>query len=133
AAYARALEHLYRLNLLPVVSGLKCQTHPDLYDRLVSCGVQPEYPRPPAPSRRRMLAALVVMLAPLPFITGTFPAAIGTLADNDMSSDAAIYHLMLLPGDEAWCLNRLGNNRNDAGQFNDAAVFFQAASAIDRA
>jgi Zn-dependent protease with chaperone function len=133
AAYARALEHLYRLNLLPVVTGLKCQTHPELYDRMVACGVQPEYPRPPAPSRRRGMAALVVMFLPIPFVMGTFPFVVDALADRAVSTEASIHRLLILPIDEAWCLDQLGRIRDEAGKPEDAAVFFQAASAINRA
>lgn len=50
SAYARGLETIYRLNRMPVVqrkSGLN--THPDLYDRMVAAGVNPDYPRPDPP------------------------------------------------------------------------------------
>ncbi|MDB6006757.1 MAG: hypothetical protein JWR15_3744 [Prosthecobacter sp.] len=45
--YARALERIGEANLLPVVMSGK-GTHPNLYDRMVAAGVQPDYPRPPA-------------------------------------------------------------------------------------
>ena len=48
--YARALEKLCQENQTPVASG-GGGTHPDLYDRLVAAGVQPDYPRPKAPER----------------------------------------------------------------------------------
>jgi Zn-dependent protease with chaperone function len=47
--YARALEKIYAANLVPVVVASKRMTHPELYDRLVEAGAQPEYPRPAAP------------------------------------------------------------------------------------
>jgi Zn-dependent protease with chaperone function len=49
-AYARALEKLYMLNLIPAVLPRKRRTHPDLYDRMVSAGLTPDFerPRPPA-------------------------------------------------------------------------------------
>ena len=46
-AYAKALEHIYRNNLLPAVLPRKAaRTHPDLYDRMLAAGVTPDYPRP---------------------------------------------------------------------------------------
>lgn len=48
-AYAQALEKLYEINLIPAVLS-ENQTHPDLYDRLRNCGVEPAFPRPHAPN-----------------------------------------------------------------------------------
>ncbi len=49
AVYARALEKIYAANLIPA-SGLgRGQTHPDLYDRMLSAGLQPDFPRPKKP------------------------------------------------------------------------------------
>jgi beta-lactamase regulating signal transducer with metallopeptidase domain len=45
-AYARALEKIYRENLLPAVNTNNQQTHPHLYDRLLAAGITPAYPRP---------------------------------------------------------------------------------------
>jgi hypothetical protein len=36
---------LYEENLIPAVMAQR-RTHPDLYDRLIAAGVQPDYPRP---------------------------------------------------------------------------------------
>ena len=47
-AYAAALEKLYQSNQLPA-AGVKNSTHPDLYDRLLTAGVTPSYPRPAKP------------------------------------------------------------------------------------
>lgn len=47
--YARALEALYRFNRAPAVIGRG--PHPDLYDRMVSAGVEPDWPKPEPPSR----------------------------------------------------------------------------------
>jgi Zn-dependent protease with chaperone function len=45
--YASALSRIYEANLMPaVMPKKKARTHPDLYDRLVAAGAQPEYPRP---------------------------------------------------------------------------------------
>lgn len=48
--YARALETLYRVNQMPAVMRGSTQ-HPHLYDRMLSAGVTPDYPRPRPPGR----------------------------------------------------------------------------------
>ena len=60
--YARALERLYEVNLLPAVMRPKRLTHPHLYDRLVAAQQIPDYPRPkpPSPWSTRMVLAIVV-------------------------------------------------------------------------
>jgi Zn-dependent protease with chaperone function len=60
--YARALEHLYRLNLMPAVMRQKRATHPHLYDRLLAAQIVPQYPRPRPPSLLRPWGALLAML-----------------------------------------------------------------------
>lgn len=49
--YARALEKLYRENLLPAVNINNRQTHPHLYDRMVAAGLTPDFARPRRPAR----------------------------------------------------------------------------------
>ncbi|HEX7654623.1 MAG TPA: M48 family metalloprotease [Verrucomicrobiae bacterium] len=48
--YARALEKLYQANHSPAVNITTNSTHPHLYDRLISAGITPEYPRPAKPN-----------------------------------------------------------------------------------
>jgi Zn-dependent protease with chaperone function len=59
--YAKALEHIYELNLIPAVTRQKMSTHPHLYDRLVAAGMNPAYPRPRPPTLWRAAIAVVVM------------------------------------------------------------------------
>lgn len=47
-SYARALARLYEANQIPAVM-TKRQIHPHLYDRMISSGVTPDFPRPEAP------------------------------------------------------------------------------------
>jgi Zn-dependent protease with chaperone function len=44
--YALALLKLYRDQLAPAVNPKQQLTHPDLYDRLLSAGLEPDFPRP---------------------------------------------------------------------------------------
>jgi tetratricopeptide (TPR) repeat protein len=60
--YARALEKLYQANLMPVVLAGKRHVHPHLYDRLVTAGVTPTYPRPRKPSMLWSVISVYVAL-----------------------------------------------------------------------
>lgn len=55
-AFARALERLHQDNLLPATMPQKQVTHPDLYDRLLAAGIQPDYQRPGRPARNAWYA-----------------------------------------------------------------------------
>ena len=70
--YARALARLYEDNLIPAVLPRRRRTHPDLYDRLLAAGVQPDFPRPAAPASNAvhgvLLAVLLGVLVALTFI-----------------------------------------------------------------
>ena len=48
-SYARALEKLYHINLIPAVMPSHGQIHPHLYDRMLAAGVTPNFPRPKPP------------------------------------------------------------------------------------
>ncbi len=60
--YARALARLYEDNLIPAVLPSRGRTHPDLYDRLLAVGVQPDFPRPTAPSSNTVHGVLLCVL-----------------------------------------------------------------------
>ena len=61
ATYARALERIYQINLIPAVMSGRRRIHPHLYDRMLAAGVTPDYPRPLPP--RRFTAATWIQLA----------------------------------------------------------------------
>lgn len=60
--YAKTLEKVYRLNMLPAVNNNRKSPHPDLYDRMKDAGVSPDYLRPKPPSRFLTSIALLVSL-----------------------------------------------------------------------
>lgn len=65
--YMSAMVKLHELNLQPAVMPGK-QTHPDLYDRLLAAGIQPDFARPLAPSARKPIwIALGMSVAGLVF------------------------------------------------------------------
>lgn len=66
--YGRALEKLYRENLVPAVNASNRRAHPHLYDRLLAAGVTPDYPKPLPPrgqswTSRLMFAFLFIIPA----------------------------------------------------------------------
>jgi Zn-dependent protease with chaperone function len=63
--YMRSMIKLHEANMLPAVMA-GAQSHPHLYDRLLAGGIQPDFPRPLAPSRTKpLLAALAATIATL--------------------------------------------------------------------
>jgi len=63
AIYARALEKICEANQTPAVLGGRFQrTHADLYDRMASAGVTPDYPRPKKPGRYHWSSAALLIL-----------------------------------------------------------------------
>ena len=75
ACYARGLEKIYRLNLVPAVMGRISPTHPDLYDRMLAAGVEPDYKRPPRPSRTFGIVTKLLFFVLL--VVGLFITEIG--------------------------------------------------------
>lgn len=61
--YAKALEALYRAGKIPAVMQGKHQTHPHLYDRMITAGVTPDYARPAAPARFTLPSLLCLFVA----------------------------------------------------------------------
>lgn len=61
--YARALEKIYEANQIPAVMPGNRMVHPHLYDRMVSAGVTPDYPRPAPPARWSGVAWACLVIA----------------------------------------------------------------------
>lgn len=84
--YARALTRIYEANLMPAVMPKKRRlTHPDLYDRLVAVGSQPEYPRPApakATSYAGMFYSVALGLLMVPTLTKYFDKEVRNPAPN---------------------------------------------------
>lgn len=58
ALYAETLMKIYRLNGMPAVMPTDRMVHPHLYDRMLAAGVEPDFPRPARPSRKRTSVAV---------------------------------------------------------------------------
>jgi Zn-dependent protease with chaperone function len=61
-SYARALELITHVNLIPAVLGSRRNVHPDLYDRMLQAGVTPDFPRPARPPQWAHVLGLVGLL-----------------------------------------------------------------------
>ncbi len=74
--YKGALIKLHEANLAPAVMP-GSQTHPHLYDRLLAGGIQPDFPRPAAPSRSKPLLALAVVTITTLLLIGAMLMTVG--------------------------------------------------------
>lgn len=81
-AHAMALERIYEANLVPVVQGSRLSTHPDLYDRMLACGVQPSYPRPAVPRVRQRTVYFAAVPVVLLVLVGLASFVLSGLADR---------------------------------------------------
>lgn len=126
-AYARALERLYAVNLVPAVLRGR-RPHPSLYDRLVAAGAEPPYERPAPPPAGRRLLALVLATAAAVIVFGASRGwLVSTLGDAE-GENALLWELVT--SEPAWALGRLGDRYADAGQTDRALLFYRAARAL---
>jgi Zn-dependent protease with chaperone function len=128
--YARALEKLYSTNLVPAVMPGKRQLHPHLYDRLVSAGVQPSYPRPAPPPRWPVVASLgsLVLGTALGYVA--VEAGPGAMLRLGASNEPWQLVGAALDGGYGGELGQLAWIRRGQGQLEEAAVLFRAQSTL---
>lgn len=129
-AYARALEKLYRVNAVPAVLW-RGTTHPHLYDRLVTAGVEPDFERPAPPARARMYGGLLAAL-----LTSAVLLLASTLTPLWLESDdpaAEWPQLVWLATGHggAWELGAVADVRADSGRVDEAIVLYRAAVELD--
>src|SRR5262249_37845088 len=119
----------YEYNLVPLVEPGKGSSHPHLYDRLVSSGAPPDFPRPePPPTRGRQLAvALSLALLLVAWLNLLFVSALLPTTGHEQS----LLLSLACGGHAADTLSALGAQRLEAKKFAESAVFFQAASESD--
>lgn len=126
--YARALEALYRGNLMPVVMSGRRKVHPDLYDRMVAAGVTPPYPRPEAPKRWpgavTVLGALLAALAVGASVRWGLGQATGGTDEDRLRA-------VLITGGAGRSLGDLAWRRYHDGKVDEAVTLYRAALAAE--
>jgi hypothetical protein len=124
--YARALEAIYRSSAIPAVLWGR-GTHPHLYDRLVAAGVEPDFPRPKAPSRLRLYGAATIGLLLTIVLHGAATLSPLLLHEDDPALEWP--HLVMLATDHGshWDLSGLAVAWELAGRTDDAIVLQRAA------
>lgn len=124
-AYARALERIYQLNLAPAVARAKRPVHPHLYDRLVSAGVTPDYPRPAPPPRLAQTLGLLTALF-VPVIGGASLHLASVLASSGEPTLA-----IAVRGASIEDLAMMGEARWRSGDLAGALALYQAIAALE--
>lgn len=119
--YARALEKIYALNLVPAVLR-RGGAHGHLYDRLVAAGRTPDWPRPPPPPRpplgSRLLLGLTVVAVSLPMAIG--------ITMRPVTAEEARWALAL-GSDSGWTVELLARDASTDGRPDDALTLYRAA------
>lgn len=123
--YARALERIYEINLVPAVLGHKLAAHPDLYDRQQAAGYTPTYARPERPSRLRKLFAVLVPVSFIFVSLLAFWVAVPMWLDDEIQPPANSFWIVRSPGGRelffsAWALH--GTAPDDAQTLLKAAL-----------
>ncbi|MCB9654146.1 MAG: M48 family metalloprotease [Deltaproteobacteria bacterium] len=131
AEYARALEHIYRANMVPPVLAGQFLTHPNLYDRLLASGMTPDYLRPAGPKMGRvriaLVASVVSLIAIFPLLNAATTHPPAWLISSEVTRAQVAVAVF---GARAWHLGRLGGVLEDAGQLEPAVNLFRAAKAL---
>ncbi len=128
--YAKALEKIYEINLMPAVLGHKLAAHPDLYDRQQAAGYTPTYARPERPSRLRKLFAVLVPVSFIFVSLLAFWVAVPMWLDDEIQPPASSFWIVRSPGGRelffsAWALHGTAPD--------DAQTLLKAALASDEA
>jgi Zn-dependent protease with chaperone function len=91
--FARAIEKIYELNLMPVSMKQK-STHPDLYDRMLATGITPSYARPGPPENKRVTRAMFVaafmLFVSLTLFWNNFAPKRNAVAQNPAPSETVV-------------------------------------------
>lgn len=120
--YARALERLYELNLMPAVMG-GLRMHPNLYDRLLAAGETPAYERPAKPSglKARLLGWGALLLT-----VGVAYASIWPLSLISTQRSETGLFLEIALGGGPYSLGELALYRAASRRERDALILYRA-------
>lgn len=128
-SYAKALEKLHAAALLPAVMPARVDTHRNLYDRMISAGVQPAFPRPIPPSkatsRFAMIGTVATFFTCVLVLKLLFNVAGHTVAK--VGSERGLMAVMALDGGGEKRLLNLSRLREANNDLRGALVFARAA------
>jgi Zn-dependent protease with chaperone function len=113
--YARALEGIYKHNMIPAVMGTKALTHPHLYDRLEAAGLSPDYPRPAGPPMGRMHAVRFCLILPITALVFASVYSHVSLLDSPWNGQGGEHVGVLLSGGSPWPIFALAELRGREG------------------
>jgi Zn-dependent protease with chaperone function len=130
--YARALEHLHRLGLIPAVLRGEHRSHPDLYDRMLAAGVVPDYPRPLPPPRRPAMLLVLLVLNMVMNLGVVIPPMLVRAHVYESETAAAFVVMLNFEGDDGASLGALGYHWV-AERPRDAAILLAYVAAGSRA
>lgn len=128
--FARSLEKGYRLNLMPVVTGKRTSSHPDLYDRLLVSGAPPAYPRPKRPLRARFYVALTVFFV-LPLVLLVLPKSYLMNQYQAYRGNEVFLHVLLAIDRSSYPLSDVALIEYDRGNREVALFFYQACTVLN--
>ena len=130
--YARALEKLYRHNMVPAVLAGRGASHPHLYDRLLAAGVAPEVPRPePPPRRLRLAVGAMLGLAAATYLLPWAVTAGFWLARGHEGGERACLLAVAIGGSGAASLDDLALYRFHHGDVDGAVGLYGLAAELD--
>ncbi len=131
-AYARALEKLYRLSLIPAILPGAGKTHPHLYDRLLSSGVTPTFPRPEAPKNgRSRVAVFGLVVGAFAYCGAIFVGAAAFRAHAEVGAEERLARFAV-SGFSFFGVSQMAHEAYMKDDFAAAARLFQAAARLDR-
>lgn len=96
--YARSLERLHEVNLVPAVMAGTKQSHPHLYDRMLAAGVTPDYERPEPPPKGAARFLLFAVLSIALYVTESLWLK-GVRKDRDNGPDRVMLDFAWTGGD----------------------------------
>jgi hypothetical protein len=130
--FARALETIHRVELLPAVFG-RGASHPDLYDRLLAAGITPAYPRPATPDARAPTAPILAGALLALVVVVAAPIGLHRVAGADWYDPTQLQLLLLLDGRlSKSAVAQLGLLRAEDGDRAGAATLYRAAARLSR-
>jgi len=122
--HARALETIYRVNLIPAVMPGRGGVHGHLYDRMLASGVEPGYERPAPPAGRVVQGLAMLVLVLVLLVPSLVPPVLGLVSDDP-------WWRIAVQAADADTFAQLGSRELAVGRPAEALPFFVVAADAD--